>query len=78
MRIVRSCDVVRRLVAVTSLSEGEQGLWSCLVPITDESTKAVAQDRVRVERRDLLDTKSDRSPARAALDFGDRGPLRGT
>lgn len=67
-------------VATTALTEGERGLWSCLVAVPDELRVSAKQDQYRIERRDVevLHTESDRVLVRGTLSSGDRVVVRGT
>jgi len=64
----------------TALTEGERGLWSCLVAVPDESTSSVGLGHCHVERRDveLLHTESDRVFVRGTVSPGDQVVTRGT
>ena len=63
----------------TALTEGERGLWSCLVAVPDE-THSSRRDALRVERRDVevLHTESNRVLVRGTLNAGDRVIATGT
>jgi RND family efflux transporter MFP subunit len=64
----------------TALTEGERGLWSCMVAVPDESQASAKQEHFRIERRDVevLHTESDRVLVRGTLSSGDRVVVRGT
>ena len=62
----------------TALSEGERGLWSCMVVVPDSPSSA--SQSLRVDRRDVevLHTESNRVLVRGTLNAGDRVIARGT
>ena len=64
---------------ITALTEGDRGLWSCLVAVADESRSSPGQSLFRIARRDveLLHTKSDQVLVRGTLNSGDRVVTRG-
>lgn len=64
----------------TALTEGERGLWSCLVAALDKSDSSVGQAFAKIERRDVevLHTESDRVFVRGTLSAGDHVVTGGT
>lgn len=63
----------------TALTEGERGLWSCLVAVPVE-TQTSSTNSLRVERRDVevLHTESDRVLVRGTVSSDDQVITRGT
>lgn len=63
-----------------ALTEGDRGLWACLVAVPDETPSSPQQRLFRVQRRDVevLHTESQRVFVRGTLDSGDRVLTGGT
>ncbi len=65
---------------VTALTEGDRGLWSCLVAVPEDQQDASGRERFHIERRDVevLHAESGRVLVRGTLSSDDRVVTSGT
>jgi multidrug efflux pump subunit AcrA (membrane-fusion protein) len=80
LQLEETVDATGFWLPTTALSEGERGLWSCLVAVPNESKTSAERRSHRVERRavEVLHTELDRVLVRGTLNAGDRVVTRGT